>query len=281
MPRARSAKHALRMALSAEWTKFALVITAATGIHWLGGVSERMLEHFIRHGMDWNIVDIEILGAGIFVLTSSWLIWRLSRRHSGVIVRLDRKAGFCPNLIFFLSPPCRPETSTEQRQEVLDCALVDLLDESWLTRFPSNSPWVMPLAAVAWHARLGRAVGRRLQRVYVIPSPETMEHAGRFKELVEAGLRQKDLVVVAPRPTPFGDFHELSEAVDGAIREIEKLEDSRFLVDITSGDKICSVVGAALTFEHGRRIQYVSGGGAEVAEYKLDYLAAEFLKPGA
>ena len=278
---ARSVKRWLRLVLSAEWVNFALVIVAATAVHWFGGTSERMLEHFMRHGMEWNAADLGILGVSTSVLAASWLIWRLSRRHSGVVVRLDREAGFCPNLIFFLSPPCRLDVSPEQREGVLQAiedANLNLLSETWRDSFPSSSPWVMPLAAVAWHARLGTAGGRQLQRIYVIPSVETNEHAGRFKVLVETGLRQEGLVKLA-RPTPFGNFHEISEAVDEAIRDIEKLEDSRFLVDITSGDKICSVVAAALSFEHDRRIQYVSGGGTNVAEYKLDYFSPEALKP--
>jgi len=278
-------KHGLRLVFSSEWAKFALLIAAATAVHWLGGTSERMLEHALHHGLEWNWHDPALLAASLALLCLIWQIWRLSREHSGVIVRRLGEARACPNLVLFLSPPYagRPEEAEKEALlHSLQGAEVNLQKPDWCPSLLTNSPWHMPLEAIAHHARLAKASGKQLLSVHVIVSHQTNEYVELFRQLVERGLGQDKLLIPAPRAINFEDFHEVSEAVNDVIKELKATADDRFLMDITGGSKICSVVAAALCFEEGRRVQYVHGqAGYRVAEYDLRYLAPEFLRPGA
>jgi hypothetical protein len=244
-----------------------------------------MLEYFVRHGLRWNLYDPALLAGSLLLLWIIWQVWRHSRHHAGVAIHFAGEARVCPNLIFFLSPPYAGNPAQAEKDALLQAvqqARLDLLDPAWCPPFLRDSPWRMPLEAIAHHARLAKSAGSQLSRVYLIASPQTRHYAASFRRLVEEGLGQAGLVAPAPPAVNFDDFHEVSEAVDAIFRELENQADDRFLMDITGGSKICSAVAAALTFEQRRRLQYVHGNlGYRVAEYDLRYLAPEFLKPGA
>jgi hypothetical protein len=278
-------KRSLKKLFSADWTKYALVVAAAVAVDWLAGTSARMLEYFVRHGLRWNLYDPALLAGSLALLWLIWQLWQHSRRHAGVAVHFAGEARACPNLIFFLSPPYAGNPAQIEKDALLlavQQARLNLLDPAWCPPFLCGSPWRMPLEAIAHHARLAKLAGRQLGRVYLIASPQTRQYAASFCRLVEEGLGQDGLVTPEPPCVDFDDFHDLSEAVNAIFRKVENQPDDRFLMDITSGSKICSAVAAALTFEQGRRLQYVHGHlGYRVAEYDLRYLAPEFLKPGA
>jgi hypothetical protein len=278
-------KHRLRLIFFTEWAKFVLVVVAATGVDWFASTSEHMLEHALGHGFQWNARDPAMLAASVGLLWLAWQAWRHSRRHAGVIVHSGGEARFCPHLVFFLSPPYAgdpPDVEKKSLLETMGKLKLDFSQPDWCPAALGGSPWRMPLAAIGYHARLASLVGRRLEGVHAIASPETSEYAPLFKQVVEAALGQEDLVKTLPQATNFEDFHAVSEAVNEVFGGLERLGEKELLMDITGGSKICSVVAAALTFEQGRRIEFVHGRlGYKVAEYDLRYLAPEFLKPGA
>ncbi len=278
-------KHRIRLLFSADWVKYVLVVAAATAVDWFASTSAHMLEYWLRHGFRWNPYDIALLAASLAVLFLLWQIWRHSRRHAGVAVHFAGEARACPNLIFFLSPPYAGNPPPPEKDALLQPirqARLNLLDPAWCPPFLYGSPWRMPLEAIAHHARLANTAGSPFSRVYLIASPQTREYTPLFQRLVEDGLGAQNVVGAVTQAVNFEDFHEVSEAVNAIFQEVESRGEDRLLMDITGGSKICSVVAAALTFEQGRRIQYVHGQlGYRVAEYDLRYQAPEFLKPGA
>jgi hypothetical protein len=278
-------KRWLKKLFSADGTKYALVVAAAAAVDWLASTSARMLEYFVRHGLQWNLYDPALLAGSLLFLWLIWQVWRHSRRHAGVAVHFAGVAHACPNLVFFLSPPYQGNPAQAEKDALLQAlqqVRLNLLDSDWCPTLLRDSPWHMPLAAIAHHARLATATGNRLKHVYLIVSAQTQEYAVAFRRLVEEGLGQDGIVAPEPPSVNFDDFHEVSEAVNAIFREVESQDDDHFLMDITGGTKICSAVGAALTFEQGRRLQYVHGHmDYRVAEYDLRYQAPDALKPGS
>jgi hypothetical protein len=277
-------KRRLRLLLSAEVSKFALVIAAAVAVGWFASTSERMLRYALREGLAWNREDLVLLGAALALWGVLWQIWRHSRRHAGLIVRSSGEAGARSNLAVFLSPPYKGQPAAGEIGALLEAlrqTRLNLCEAGWCPGWLGESPWRMPLEAVAHHARLAKAAGRQLKRVYVISSPRTRDYFGVFRDLVEGGLGQQELVVAAGTVN-FEKFEEVSEAVNYVFKDLEARRDKDLLIDLTGGSKICSVVAAALCFEQGRRVQYVHGQqNYQVMEYDLGYLGPEFLKPGA
>lgn len=225
-------KRRLRLLFSAEWARFALVIAAATAVHWFGSTSEHMLEHTLHHGLEWNLYDVVTILISIGLLCRVWQIWRHSREHSGVIVHSAGAAHLCPNPALFLSLPYTGDPPEADRAALLGSiqqARLDLSAADWCPPFLCNSPWRMPLEAIAHHARMAAASGGRLEAVYLIASPQSLQYAALFRRLVEEGLGQEHLVNPQTHTVSFDDFSEISEAVNRVFREVEERSKCRDL----------------------------------------------------
>jgi len=275
-------RHRLRQLFAAERTKFVLLVAAAIAVHWMGGISERMLEYASEHGLKWNPYDLWLLAIPCALLAVLWQVWRHSRHHSGVIVHSSGEARFCSNLVIFLSDPCANNAPKEERDALLAAlreTRLDLSTPNWCPQVLMTSAWRMPLQAISHHVRLGARTGQGLDAVYLIASWQTAEYTEMFREMVERSLGQH-AIVRRTEIADFEDFQQVSTALNRVFEDVG-LREEKLLIDITSGNKICSVVAAALSFEQGRHIEYVhAADGYLVKEYDLGYLSPEFLKPG-
>jgi len=143
-----------------------------------------------------------------------------------------------------------------------------------LIEYKRSSPpwrWEMPLRAIEHH--LGK-----LDTIIVLCSHQSMRQAGRFQKILQGypeltGVNMRFLVKtddwaysLADTYDPqihegfnFEHFDELSDALAYLLRKFRrgKFTDSDIMIDFTGGQKVTSVVAAAITFNRSIKAQYV------------------------
>ena len=143
---------------------------------------------------------------------------------------------------------------------------------------PVRWPWEMPLRAIRHHSRDGT-----LETVILICSRQSILQSGFFLDVCRryqslgnvtfSLLAQQDGAtrLISPLPGPgtetpvtldgwdFESFDELSRALWFLLRELEKrkIADREVMIDFTGGQKVTSVVAAAMTFNREMKAQYV------------------------
>jgi hypothetical protein len=110
----------------------------------------------------------------------------------------------------------------------------------------------------------------------------TSRAAGHFRETVELLAKRigADLDVIArvspeyEKGVPFENAAELVAILQEAFRYAARkgIRRSDVLVDITSGNALCSAVGAAVSMDENQRFQYVSTVTGEVIPYDVEYV---------
>jgi hypothetical protein len=209
-----------------------------------------------------------------------------AKRRIRLRANQDDNPQTCEALILFLSPPGKdaPQlkdwlTDTNIRRRVADKAV--------RSRF--QGPWRMPLEAIGWHLV-------RLKTIVIIPScddpldPEKKD--GTFRKLMDCRLVLSWLlpfpekieirdVTQPPFNRPAGvDFERLQDLFD-VLEEIIKwlnergTKDYEIMIDITGGQKVPGVAGAAVALGEGRRFQYVSTRDYRVHSYDPTYNSDE------
>lgn len=135
----------------------------------------------------------------------------------------------------------------------------------------------------------------RLKQVAVICSADAMDKADgtwrefdRFKELVlhltnqshievfdaAAEIWQQDKQSPQNKGVDFEDVTRLVDLVNSVYQRFyeQGIEDRDIMVDITGGQKVATIAGAAIALAEGRRFQYVSPrGGYKVHHYNVTY----------
>jgi hypothetical protein len=138
----------------------------------------------------------------------------------------------------------------------------------------------MPLTAIDYHRS-------RLEKLVVIASadvgagdqldPGSWRHLDLFKKAVtRLGLEPDSLILLPqdfPRGVRFENAGDLVDAVDQAYTQLQGLgiRDREVLIDITGGQKICTVAGAAGALADNRLFQYVSTHDYSVHSYDVSY----------
>jgi len=203
------------------------------------------------------------------------LWWFAGRASDGIrVVVTQHSPERVRGLILFLSHPGRNPNTLQQQLEQVPAdpgALLESLD---------RHSWRMPLTAIDYHRS-------RLEKLVVIASadigsgdkldPGSWRHLDLFKKAVtRLGLAPDSLIILPqdfPRGVGFENAGDLVEAVDQAYAQLQELgiRDREVLIDITGGQKICTVAGAAGALADNRLFQYVSTHDYSVHSYDVSY----------
>ncbi|MCI0561057.1 MAG: hypothetical protein MN733_21430 [Nitrososphaera sp.] len=138
-------------------------------------------------------------------------------------------------------------------------------------------PWEMALRGIKHHL-----TADTLKSVIVICSPESIAQVHHFGEVLckYSVLERIDVKIFVKEPVEskfikcptepitkggwiFEEFDDLSNAVMHLLRELKRqeVEDEQIMLDFTSGQKVTSVVAAAVTFNRNIKAQYVQTKG--------------------
>lgn len=212
-----------------------------------------------------------------FPVTFAALWWLAGRASDGIrVVVTQHSPERVRGLILFLSHPGR---NPEELQQRLEQAPADT--GAFLESLGRNS-WRMPLAAIDYHRN-------RLEKVVVIASADvssgdklesgSWRHLALFEQAIgHLGLDvEVDAMITTPQDFPrgvgFENAGDLVDAVDQAYAQLQGLgiRDREVLIDITGGQKICTVAGAAGALADNRLFQYVSTHDYSVHSYDVSY----------
>lgn len=184
-------------------------------------------------------------------------------------------------LILFLSPPGKGRAILEEEREGpgFDSKTGEFFR---YLQGPNRSAWQMPLEAIHYHRE-------RIEYVVVITSadradgdPETDDRArGTWRDLdlfrdTVARLDCSPELLTVDRCAHGVDFENAALLVD-AIEEAYQLLDGHglsgrdVLIDITGGQKVATVAGAASALADGRLFQYVSTHDHRPRTYDVTY----------
>jgi hypothetical protein len=209
-----------------------------------------------------------------------------AKRRIRLRANQDDNPQTCEALILFLSPPGKDASRLKDwlTDTNLRCRVADKIVRE---RFQGS--WRMPLEAIGWH------VGR-LKKIVIIPSCDDpldpKKKDGTFRNLTDWRLllnwflpfperiEIRD-VTEPPFNRPVGvDFEKLQELFD-VLEEIIRwlneggTKDYEIMIDITGGQKVPGVAGAAVALGEGRRFQYVSTRDYRVHSYDPTYNSDE------
>jgi len=206
------------------------------------------------------------------------LIRGLAMRASGrvpVKVRQYDSPTSVRGLILFLSPPGRDLALLEQDRDSSghDSKL------GYFLHYLKGS-WRMPLEAILYHREC-------LEKVVIIPSADspgdppntvgTYRHTQLFNDTL-CRLRPDCSATMLtlpgiPRGVDFEDAEALVDAVEDAYQLLASngIHGSDALIDITGGQKVGTVAGAAGALADDRQFQYVSTRDFRVHSYDVTY----------
>lgn len=219
----------------------------------------------------------------LFFLLVGWLYWlaRKALARINLVIVQDENPQKCKALILFLSPPLKDMTwlTQEQKEEMQN----SILQEEVRKRF--EGPWRMPIEAVAYHLD-------RLDKIVIFPSSDspgrddgTFRNLDLFKRVVQrfVGDKKQGLQLVGLHElnsqwnvgVDFENAQALVNALDRAFDWLhtQHIKDYDIMVDITGGQKVPTVAGAAVALGEGRRFQYVSTRDYKVRTYDITYQA--------
>jgi len=166
----------------------------------------------------------------------------------------------CRALILFLSPK---ENERGSYEALTDGDRGQIGDQNIRKKF--QGPWRMPIEAIAFHQS-------RLEKLVVIPSSDEGGSIGTYGLVDEFARVVRQLM---PRPLtilPLGEVdskwkrgvafenaEELVPAIDRVYRKLlEDFKQRDIMIDITGGQKLPTIAGAAIALADGRLFEYVS-----------------------
>ena len=160
--------------------------------------------------------------------------------------------------------------------------------------FLNGVNWKMSLSAINHHL-LDATLDRGLAYIVVITSADAPNKDGDrkgstntfpfFRKLVlrlwPGNLPAPEIIEVTPGGVPFDNAADISRAVANAKRILAQtnLAPSDYVIDVTGGTALCSVVGAALSFEGDKVFQYIPPTQINVLEYDIRYVKAKSNEP--
>jgi hypothetical protein len=174
-------------------------------------------------------------------------------------------------LVLFLSPASGPDRD-EAFKKLSEPGF--RLTKEGLSQLGKFS-WRMPLEAIAYHLE-------RLSYIYVIPSSDSVNAKGThldfsdFIKILDRLLENHDLCLSDDYKAgvDFENAQQLIECIESIYKNLHEkdIPDYDILVDITGGQKVPTVAGAAVALAEGRRFQYVSTRDYKVIAYDITYL---------
>lgn len=224
--------------------------------------------------------------AALFFPILVGLLWQhiagVATRVPVRIVEDDRPRAVSA-LILFLSPP----HAGEPILQAVAAGTRPFRLQDPAHRGGIQGPWRMPIEALAYHRR-----HRVLRSIVLIPSPETAPKVPLFEQLVARLTGAAVEVVSVPGPpgqtlAPGSDAAascagvelEHASALEDAVEDAyEWLLRRRYasrdiLIDLTGGQKVATIAGAAVALADDRHFQSVSTRDYRVRTYDITYLA--------
>ena len=261
---------------SRNYTTVALLLLLLMLTH---GAAADVLHHLVYAGGKWAPLVLFLLVVGLCLL----LARPSEELKLDITTYKDLEFRRRIGLILFLSPAVLPGQSTDE--ETIKNGLTAISDAiSNLLPLPSPRPaeqippgilaalclskhtWRMPLEAIWFHVQ-----ENTLRQVVVICSPESKPYREQFEKIVAAFCKRvnSDATVsvrwasdIGPRPYSrgfnFEDADELKEAINRSVKTLEDegLSGDKFVIDVTGGQKLSAVLGAAhLLQDRGRSFQ--------------------------
>ncbi|MBI5576795.1 MAG: hypothetical protein HY896_10595 [Deltaproteobacteria bacterium] len=240
----------------------------------------------------------QLVPVALFLLLALALLLKARKvsLHGTFIVDEKADPQKCQALIVFLSPPGMDSKWLEGRQA--DEILSGIHDELIRQRF--DGPWRMPVEAIAHHLEW-------LDTVVVIPSadaekrqtqqetassahlldkkktePGTWRDMDLFRKTIEllTGRQNRPRIMtigeIDDRWKAGVDFEKVGDLINAVEQAYDWLNengaaDYEIMVDITGGQKVPAVAGAAMALGVGRRFQYVSRRDYVVRSYDVTY----------
>lgn len=129
--------------------------------------------------------------------------------------------------------------------------------------------WIMPFKAIEHHKS-------KLRHLYIIPSFESDTQYDLFERLVQTTYNDS-IQIYKTDPIDFENIDQVYETVDRTFQVIKSngWKERDIVLDITGGQKVTSIVGAAFALGYDRRFQYVSTKDKKIYSYDLEYVWAE------
>ena len=212
-----------------------------------------------------------------------WLFARRARDRVMLSVVQTTDVQKCEVLVLLLSPPGKDEQ--EFHSWLADGSIRGRIsDVEVRKRFTAS--WRKPMEAVAAHLP-------RLKRVIVLGSSDsrgaengTYHKFPLFREVLKHLLPRPEHVEISDLSSPafgerwatgvnFEDLQALVAALQDVLKHLENVKPYEVMIDITGGQKVPTVAGAAVSLGEGRRFQYVSTLDQLVTVYDLTYESEE------
>jgi len=287
---------------------FLRVTIGGLGLHWLAFSLHSMWHHFSGHGWhltwDWRDPLTAAIGSTLAFLGYRGHVKSGEDRIEAVTSGEARKVR---GLILFLSTPAGINFGSRDNPPQLEgeawtnyCKNMDALPGPFCgpalfaSDFLNGVNWKMPLTAINHHL-LDAALDRGLAGIAVITSADAPNKQGDrkgstntfpfFRKLVlrlwPENMSPPHIVEVAQGGVPFDNAADISLAVANAKRILAQanLVPSDYVIDVTGGTALCSVVGAALSFEGDKIFQYIPPTQTDVLEYDIRYVNAKSNEP--
>jgi hypothetical protein len=290
--------------LAKHWVRAtAITLATATAIDWFASLTYGMFDYRRSHGWAMNWWDLWVCAVLISVTFAAGFYVQRFAKRSPLVQKLE--ASRHPGLILFLSQALGP------KEEVLDeggeetvawlkfkARFMPMVDDfakaldapqtpSEASRVFGNEKWRMPMVAIA-HQAAGEGVGTVLRSILAITSADsrgkngTWREAAFFQEMILRLFEQRGRPQDCPRVDfPFAgginffDLRRLSEAVEACYKKLADEGIRDVVVDVTGGNKECSIAGAAHALEPGFALQYVSTEDWSVGQFDLTYRSAQ------
>jgi len=152
-----------------------------------------------------------------------------------------------------------------------------------------NWSWQMVLKAIAHH--VGDPNEPTLEKVILICSPESLEQLPQFLDIFSQYVKNTDIElqilgkkdhqaclinsdnIKEIQGVCFEDFNDLSDTISRGIKLLKqaKIREKDMIIDVTGGQKVASIVAAALTFNTKIKAQYVSTVNYAIKAYDVIY----------
>ena len=216
-----------------------------------------------------------------------WLLIRKSFDEvANLIVHEQTGVAGCKVLIIFLSLPGQ---DVPLIQNLLASSASELAGKIKELQFREQfRSWRMPLEAIHYHLQQNT-----LERIMVIPSATVQTVNGKpnegtykyfhdFRMLVEKTTSGLSVHQAGESENKWmtGVDYESARALRDCLADVfefwldtQGYREEDILIDITSGQKLCSSIATLLSLQKGRQIQYVSTTDYTVKSYNIDYEA--------
>jgi hypothetical protein len=132
-------------------------------------------------------------------------------------------------------------------------------------------PWQMPVIAINYHLPV-------LENVFVVLSEKSKNNFEDFKDLVNRLFPDKNINIIPigkEKDINFENFEDVNNILENVYNDLKEkyhAKDRDIILDVTSGQKIISIVGAMQTLlTPDREFQYVSTSDYQVKSFDVRY----------